>query len=157
MRRTALYALPVLAAAIAACWGGDSADFRPETIVALERAALDRYAAGDPQGYLELYAPDVTYFDPSLEKRIDGLEAMKEYLLPVTGKIKVDRYEMIAPKVQRQGDMAVLAYHIVNYAKLPDGTEKVTSRWNTTEVYCRFGGKWKIVHSHFSYIKPGQK
>ena len=41
-------------------------------IIALERAALDRWGAGDPSGYLEISAPDVTYFDPFLERRLDG-------------------------------------------------------------------------------------
>lgn len=157
MRRTVLLTLPVFAAAIAVSWGGDTADFRPEAIVALERAARDRWGAGDPQGYLEIYAPDVTYFDPFLERRIDGLEAMKELLIPITGKLKIDRYEMIGPKVQRHGDVAVLTYNIVNYARLPNGTEKVTVRLNVTEVYCRIGGKWKIAHSHFSHTEPGRK
>ena len=157
MQRTTLLTLAVFATAIAASWGGDSAGFRPEAIVALERAAIDRWCAGDPQGYLETYAPDVTYFDPSLERRIDGLGAMKELLTPIAGKIKIDRYEMIGPKVQRQGDVAVLTYNLVNYARLPDGTEKVTSRWNVTEMYRRTGGKWKIAHSHFSFTKPGRK
>jgi ketosteroid isomerase-like protein len=34
-------------------------------IVMLERAALDRWGNGDPSGFLELYATDVTYFDPA--------------------------------------------------------------------------------------------
>jgi hypothetical protein len=31
---------------------------------------------------------------------------------------------------------------------------KTTARWNSTEVYQRFNGSWKIVHSHWSYVKP---
>src|SRR6187401_1046214 len=80
-----------------------------EKIVALEKAALDRWGKGDPQGYLETYAPEITYFDPAREKRADGIQAMKEYLTPLTGKIRVDRYEMIDTKVQRLGDAAVLS------------------------------------------------
>jgi hypothetical protein len=45
-------------------------------IIALERAALDRWGAGDPSGYLEISAADVTYFDPFLERRVDGLEVL---------------------------------------------------------------------------------
>src|SRR5690242_20040803 len=83
-------------------------EFKAETIIALERAALDRWGKGDPQGYLETYAADVTYFDPTRDRRVDGIEAMKELLVPVTGKIRIDRYEMLNPKVQRHGDAAVL-------------------------------------------------
>ena len=42
----------------------------------LERAALDRWANGDPSGFLEICAPDVVYFDPSLDERLDGLHAL---------------------------------------------------------------------------------
>lgn len=127
------------------------------TIIALERATLDRWSKGDPQGFLELYSPDVTYFDPSQEKRIDGHDAMAKLLVPLTGKIKIDRYDMVSPDVKRHGDVAVLTYNIVNYRKQPDGSEKVAARWNCTEVYRQTDGKWKIIHSHFSLTKPELK
>jgi len=131
-------------------------DFKPETIIALERSALDRWGKGDPQGYLQTYAEDVSYFDPTLERRVDGLGAMKDLLMPITGKIKIDRYEMIGPKVQHRGDVAVLSYQVVNYGRRPNGGS-VIGRWNSTAVYGRVEGKWKIIRSHFSYTKPELK
>jgi hypothetical protein len=47
-----------------------------------------------------------TYFDPFQEKRLDGLNAMKEFVKPFTRKIKVDRFEMLNPRVQRDGNIA---------------------------------------------------
>jgi hypothetical protein len=47
------------------------------TIIALEKAALEKWNQGDPSGYLDLSAEDVTYFDPSLEQRMDGLKTEK--------------------------------------------------------------------------------
>jgi ketosteroid isomerase-like protein len=127
-----------------------------DPIVALERGALDRWGRGDPGGYLELYARDVTYFDPQRDKRIDGLEAMKQALEPIRGLVKIDRYEMIAPQVYRAGDVAILTYNLVSHGRSPDGKATMT-RWNTTEVYRRIDGRWKIVHSHFSFTKPELK
>ena len=124
-------------------------------IIGRERAALERWGKGDPQGYLEIMAPDMTYFDPALEKRLDGLAAVKEYIVPFTGKIRIDSYEMINPQVQRYGDVAVLTFNLIDSVKRPDREEKV--RWNSTEVYRRIDGNWKIVHSHWSYIKPQLK
>src|SRR5215471_7380754 len=131
-------------------------DFKPETIIALERSAIERWGKGDPQGFLETYAPDVSYFDPAQEHRVDGLGAMKDLLTPITGKIKIDRYEMINPKVQRRGDIAVLSYQIINHVTRSGG-QQVTVRWNSTTVYARTQGRWKIIHSHFSYTKPELK
>lgn len=42
---------------------------KAEEVLALERAALDRWGRGDPGGCLEICAPDVTYFDPAVPKR----------------------------------------------------------------------------------------
>lgn len=156
MRKANFWALPLLAVAIAAPGSGDSENFHPETIIALERAALDRWGKGDPRGYLETFAPDITYFDPTREARVNGLEAMKELLIPITGKIKVDHYEMIGPKVQHYGDVAVLSFNLVSYGQRPNG-ESAIVRWNATEVYARTEGTWKIVHTHWSYTKPELK
>jgi len=142
-----------LVLALSAAPTGAPDDYKPETIIALERSALDRWGKGDPQGFLEAYAPDVSYFDPSQEHRVDGLAAMKDLLTPITGKIKIDSYEMNNPKVQRRGDIAVLSYQVVNHVTRPGG-QQVTFRWNSTAVYERTRESWKIIHSHFSYTKP---
>ena len=72
-------------------------------------------------------------------------------------KFKDRRYEMIAPRVQRHGDVAILTFNLVNYGRLPDRAESALTRWNSTEVYGRAGGKWKIIHSHWSFTKPEVK
>lgn len=133
-----------------------SAPFDPDKIIAMEKTALDRWGKGDPQGYLETYAPEITYFDPAREKRADGIQAMKDYLAPIAGKINVSRYEMIDAKVQRLGDVAVLSYQLNSHAIMPNGSP-LTVRWNSTKVYGLFDGQWKLFHDHWSFIKPELK
>ena len=99
---------------------------RDPDVIATERGALERWAKGDPGGFLSIYAPEVTYFSPSEERRVDGLPAMTALLNPVRGKINIDRWEMLNSKVQRHGDVAVLTYQVVNYRRQPDGTERIT-------------------------------
>lgn len=123
-------------------------------IIAMERAALDRWGKGDVNGYLEIMTDDVTYFDPTLDQRVDGHTAIRKHIGPFAGKITIDRYEMVDPKVQVTGDIAILSFRIINYARRPDGGEAVANRWNTTEVYRRTGGAWRIAHSHFSLTRP---
>jgi hypothetical protein len=48
-------------------------------IIAMERGALERGARGDVDSFVNISDPDVVYFDPSLDRRIDGLAALKEY------------------------------------------------------------------------------
>ena len=128
-----------------------------EELVALERSALDRWIHLDPQGYLDLFAPNVTYFDPFTERRVEGLDAMRIRLAPMKEMrppFTDPRYEMVGPEVQHHGDVALLTFNLVNYGKMPDNSERVLARWNATEVYARLGGAWRIVHSHWSYIRP---
>lgn len=54
-------------------------------ILSMERTALDRWGKGDPSGYLEISSPDVVYFDPFLERRLDGLKALTEYYEKIRG------------------------------------------------------------------------
>jgi hypothetical protein len=113
-------------------------------IIALERAALDRWGAGDPSGYLEISAPDVTYFDPFLERRIDGLEALSAWYAPLRGTIHIDRYELIEPAVLVCGEAAVLTFNLVSHCGA------TTMHWNCTEVYRHDLVGWRIVQTHWS-------
>ena len=122
-----------------------------EQILMLERGALDRWGKGDPDGFLELYAPDITYFDPLTATRIDGNQAMVNYYRPWVGKIHVPRYEMLNPHVVVDGNMALLTYNLVNYIRDATGGESVGTRWNSTTVYQRRGDTWKAIHSHWSF------
>jgi hypothetical protein len=53
---------------------------------------------GDPQDYLDIMAPDLTYFDPMTAKRIDRQDALRRHFAPFWGKIKIEKAEMIEPK-----------------------------------------------------------
>lgn len=153
MSQRSLAPLGILAITLATACTRAAAPVQPDTIIALERGALDRWGRGDPQGYLDLYAREVTYFDPMREKRIDGLDAMQQAFEPIKGLVKVDRYEMIDPQVHRAGDAAILTYNLVSYGRSPAG-EAMAVRWNSTAVYAQIDRQWRIVHSHWSYTKP---
>ena len=127
------------------------AETNADQILMLERQALDRWGKGDPGGLLELYAPDITYFDPATTARIDGQVAMEDYYRPFTGKIQIARSEILNPQVVIDGAMALLTYNLVNYRRDADGAESVGSRWNSTTVYQHLSGAWKAIHSHWSF------
>ncbi|SBW05412.1 nuclear transport factor 2 family protein [uncultured Dysgonomonas sp.] len=117
-------------------------------IIALETAALEKWNNGNPSGYLELYTPDFTYFDPFLEKRSDGFDKIEALYEEMRGKVLVDKYEMIEPVVQATDEMAVLTYNLISY------TGETVYKWNCTEVYKLVANEWKIIHNHWSLIKP---
>ena len=124
------------------------------TILSLERGALDRWNKGDVEGPLEIYADDVSYFDPITAARIDGLPAIRDYFRRLyAGKIRIPRYEILNPRVVTDGDLAVLSYNLVNYIHAADGSETVGTPWNSTQVYRRTGDQWRVVHVHWSFTK----
>lgn len=135
--------------------GGPEEDTVSETIVAMERAALERWGDGDPDGYLEISADDVSYFSPYTELRVDGLEALAARYEPVRGKISIVRSEFHNPRVQVHGDSAVLSFNLVDHVVGPHDETTTESRWNATEVYVRIDGEWRIVHTHWALTGHG--
>jgi ketosteroid isomerase-like protein len=121
-----------------------------QEILKLEKAALDRWQKGDVNGFIELSAENISYFDPSLDIRLDGRKAFKAYLEPLFKTFKIYRYEILNPKVYRHGLIAVLCFNLCNYNQ--EGA--TTAKWNSTEVYQKIKGKWKIIHSHWSKTNP---
>jgi ketosteroid isomerase-like protein len=121
-----------------------------KTLIALESAALERWGNGDPSGFIEICAPDVVYFDPYQEMRIGGLDALTQYYKTIWGQVYFDRFELLNPCVQLEGELAVLTFNYVSY------TGEKQSRWNCTEVYRKAGDNWQIIQTHWSYTRhPG--
>ena len=121
-----------------------------QAILAQERRALDRWAQGDPLGYLDIDADDVTYFDDiGAQSRVNGIEPMREYLTSLKGKTPPHKYEVVDPKVQVYGDIGILTLRYNAYAT--DG--KPLARWKATSVYRRIRSEWRIVHAHWSLVK----
>lgn len=59
--------------------------------------------------------------------------------------------------IQQHGDIAVLTFNLVSYRRRADGTEHPIAHWNSTEVYARTADEWRIIHSHWSFVKPELK
>lgn len=119
-----------------------------DEIIALERAALERWSRGDPGGFLELSDPDVVYFDPFQPRRLDGISNLTAFYETLRGQVQLDRFELISPKVQVLGEGAVLTFNFISHT----GDEE--QRWNCTEAYVRKSGQWRIVQTHWSLTGP---
>ena len=85
-----------------------------EILLAMERAALNRWMNGDPSGFLEICAPDVVYFDNMVERRLNGLDELTAYYESLRGKIFFDDYELMDPCVQRCGEAAVVTFNFAS-------------------------------------------
>ena len=93
-------------------------------------------------------ADDYTEFNSVFSTRIDG--KTKNFTLSdasfSAGTSLAD--EMLNPKVQVYGDVAILTYNFAGVIKGSDG--KVTpSKAKSTRVYVKMNGDWKLVHANF--------
>jgi len=122
-----------------------------EDIIALERSALDKWAQSNTEGYLEIAAEDVTWFDftEGEQLRKEGHEEVRSFLAPLSGQIPPHTYEMVNPKVQVYGHSAILTFHWKG--TMADGTE--LPLWKATSVYHWQDGKWSMVHGHWSGVQ----
>jgi ketosteroid isomerase-like protein len=93
-------------------------------------------------------ADDYTEFNASYSTRIDG--KTKNFNLGdanlASGTSVAD--EMLNPKVQVYGDVAILTYNFAGVIK--DASGKVTpSKAKSTRVYVKMNGTWELVHANF--------
>lgn len=51
------------------------------------------------------------------------------------------------------GDLAVMPYRFLSTRLNPDSSVIKHTPWNCTEVYVRRDRQWRILHTHFSFIK----
>ena len=127
-----------------------------ETILALEQGINERWNKGDVDGALEMYSEDVTYFDPLTEMRLEGREAVERYFRQFfEGKLNLLRNDFPNPQVivSEGGDLAVLTYNLRNFVADGQGGEKAGTPWNSTQVYRRVGGQWRVSHVHWSFTR----
>jgi len=121
-----------------------------DIIFSMEQAAMERWRQGDPMGWAEISADEVSYIDPARTAPIIGRGNYHAFLKGLEGQIHYGHSEFIDPQIEIVGDAAVLSY---NYRSRPDATSPHQTLWNTSEVYFRQGGQWCIVHTHWSLVR----
>jgi hypothetical protein len=50
------------------------------------------------------------YFDPFISQRINGIDALRKWYEGVRGKMHIDHYEVVEPKLELSGEMALLTF-----------------------------------------------
>jgi ketosteroid isomerase-like protein len=135
-------AILICVAASALC----AADPKQE-ILALERQGMEGWLKGDPDPFLAISDPDITYIHIMTGKRLDGLPAVRALYETYRGRPLFDSYEITDPKVQLSGDTAILTYHFVSH----NGSAE--RHWNATQVYQHKNEGWRIIHTHWSQVQ----
>lgn len=96
------------------------------------------------------YADDYTEFNSDYSTRIEG-KSLSMKLSEPSGKASSRSVaaEMLNPKVQVYGDVAILTYNFAGITKDKDGV-MTPNRAKSTRVYAKVNGKWKLVHGNFA-------
>jgi hypothetical protein len=117
-----------------------------ETILSQLKASLERWYLGDPYGWLENMAEEMTYFSPFTNSRLDGRRAVEANVAPVEGQIYSPGYEVLDPHLQLGEDLAVLTYHLTEL----DENDALNVGWKVTDIYRQAGDKWQMIHAHLT-------
>ena len=119
-----------------------------QAILGIEKEMARDFNAGKIDQLLEHFHPRVVGFSSTTQERITGRAAMRRtfhYYLHATSRMK---FHIAQPQVQILGDNAIATF----YWRVELGAARLRHiiRGRGTHVFARQGGKWRIVHEHFS-------
>lgn len=110
------------------------------------------YRAGDLEGYMHFYAPDITANYSGLFTDFAGACKFMRSLFAGGGKTL--KFEMGDPKFQfsESTDAAVVSYPWREHFLFNDG-HQTDVEYYETDVWLRRNGEWKIANVHQSTVK----
>lgn len=123
-----------------------------ESLVEFEKAIQWQWSSGDPTGYMDALAEDVTYFDPIAEYLVVGREAVREHWKRIYEDAHITRQEYLneVARPSAKGDEVLLAFNFNTYQQDDKGGEKLFLSWNMSHIFRKIDGKWLMVHGHLS-------
>jgi ketosteroid isomerase-like protein len=140
-------------ACTSAAFAGEDPKVAAEVIAAARAQWSVETAGGSIDEEMATVADDYTEFNSDYPVRLDGKAAnAKLYEASEKDGTKPVAAEMMNPKVQVYGDVAILTYSYAGVTLTKDGKTKA-STGKSTRVYNRQNGKWKLVHAHFSSVE----
>ena len=127
----------------------DSHDDVAKTIMNLAYEQWDAFNKRDVAKAMEQVADEYTEFNPVAATRLDGKELnVRNAEAGNQDSAEGILAEMLNPKVQIYGDVAILSYNYLGMTKDKDGNTE-PFRAKSTRVYVNKDGNWKLVHANF--------
>lgn len=121
-----------------------------QSILAIEKELVRDFNAGKTNELLAHFHPQVVGFSSTKQQRISGRAAMRktfDYYRHASSRMK---YAIVKPQVQVFGDTAVATF--AWNVELGAGRPRHTIHGRGSHVFVLKGGKWQIVHEHFSRV-----
>jgi ketosteroid isomerase-like protein len=121
-----------------------------EEVIAITKAQWAAEADKDVATAMKNVADEYTEFNPETPLRLDGKAiSVRIGEALATGSDTSISAEMVNPKVQVYGDVAILSYNYVGATK-DKGGEIEQVRAKSTRVYVKKNGQWMLVHANFA-------
>jgi ketosteroid isomerase-like protein len=134
-------------------FAGDDPKVAAEVMAAARAQWAVEMAGGPIADEMATVADDYTEFNAGYPVRLDGKSANATlYAATELDGTKPVAAEMMNPKVQVYGDVAILTYSYTGVNQMKDGKTEA-SAGKSTRVYARQNGQWKLVHAHFSSVE----
>jgi ketosteroid isomerase-like protein len=119
-----------------------------KAVLSIENELVRDFNAGKIDSLLSHFHPRVIGFSSTRAKRISGRAAMRRTFLYYHQASAHMRYRIAQPIVQEFGDCAIVSFHWT--VELGTGRPRHTIEGRGSHVFAHSGGKWQIVHEHFS-------
>jgi ketosteroid isomerase-like protein len=124
-----------------------------KAIIAREKASVEAWQKKDKAFYADYLTDDATYFGPrspylEVDPKVNFLPKFEQY----TTMFKYLDFEMLNPRVQVYGDVAILTYNESVTGEM--GGKSISYTGKVTSVYVKQGNTWRTVHGHES-MNPG--
>lgn len=114
----------------------------------IEQAA-EKWASGNPTGYAEYAANDITWVDDlGAMFPVSGKDSLKAYLENFTGQIPAHDHVLSDMAFQFYGDMAIVTYR---YTGTFEGIQ--ADPWKVSAVFKYSENDWFSVHENWSEVK----
>jgi hypothetical protein len=111
--------------------------------------AGERWASGDPMGYIECAADDISWMDDlAAFKPVVGKDALTAYLEGFKGKIPPHKHELQEKMFQFYEDIVVVTYR---YQGVFDTV--AAPPWKVSSVYRYVDDDWLSVHENWTLVE----
>lgn len=121
-----------------------------QSVIDTVQTLLNVISTGNVEAYARMVADDVSCFEHDAPPyRIDGVEFHLNMMKERKGRSRVTRIDVLAPRVQRFGNIAIATYTVLKTV-LDDDDDLSFDTANETRVFERREGDWIMVHFHRS-------
>lgn len=112
------------------------------------KMANEKWASGDPLGFIECSAPEISWIDDlGAQIPVKGKDSLKTYLNGFVGKIPPHEHELSGFDFQFYDDIAIINYRYQGIVE-----SKPMNPWKVTSVYRLIAGDWWSIHENWSLV-----